>query len=81
MRVWIRNASFLFLIGTALGNIGLLRGELYRVLALVTFVVFLSTFSAVYNHFNIQRHLVSRKTMRQFRSEAFEGWADVTMAA
>ncbi len=42
---------------------------------------FLSIFSAVYNHFNFQRHLVSRKTMRQFRRKAYEGWADVTMAA
>ncbi len=31
---------------------------------------FLSIHTAIYNHFNIQRHLVSRKTLRQFRSDA-----------
>jgi len=35
---------------------------------------FLSTHSAVYNTFSIQRHLISRKTLRQFRSEAMSKW-------
>ena len=35
---------------------------------------FLSVFSAFYNHFNIQRHLISRTTMKQFRSAAINSW-------
>ena len=41
---------------------------------------FLSTFSAFYNHFNIQRHLISRSTMKQFRSAALSLWS-VAIAA
>ena len=39
---------------------------------------FLSTFTAFYNHFNIQRHLVSRATMKKFRADASAVWLDVT---
>jgi transposase-like protein len=42
---------------------------------------FLSTHAAVYNAFNVQRHLISRKTLRQFRSEAMSAWQTVTAAA
>ena len=35
---------------------------------------FLSTHAAVYNTFNVQRHLISRKTLRKFRSEALATW-------
>jgi putative transposase len=35
---------------------------------------FTSTHSAIYNTFNIQRHLVSRSTMRFFRDRAFAEW-------
>ena len=42
---------------------------------------FLSIFSSIYNHFNIQRHLISRRTMREFRSEAFDAWTSVTVTA
>jgi putative transposase len=35
---------------------------------------FLSSFSAFYNHFNIQRHLISRSTMKRFRSAALSSW-------
>ncbi len=42
---------------------------------------FLSTHAAVYNIFNIQRHMISRKTLRQFRSEAMMTWKTVTAAA
>ena len=42
---------------------------------------FLSTHAAVYNIFNVQRHLISRRTMRQFRSEASGMWKTVTAAA
>ena len=34
---------------------------------------FLSTHAAVYNTFNVQRHLISRQTLRQFRGEALRG--------
>jgi transposase-like protein len=33
---------------------------------------FLSSHAAIYNTFNVQRHLISRKTLRQFRAEATE---------
>jgi transposase-like protein len=42
---------------------------------------FLSTHAAVYNTFNVQRHLISRKTLRQFRNEALSVWQTVTAAA
>lgn len=35
---------------------------------------FVSTHSAVYNIFNIQRHLILRKTMRQYRASAMADW-------
>jgi len=35
---------------------------------------FVSTHSAIYNTFNMQRHLISRNTMRQFRTSAMEEW-------
>jgi len=35
---------------------------------------FLSTHAVIYNLFNTQRHLISRKTMKVFRAEAFAGW-------
>jgi transposase-like protein len=42
---------------------------------------FLSIHAAVYNTFNIQRHLISRKTLRQFRNEAMRLWQAATAAA
>jgi putative transposase len=42
---------------------------------------FLSTHAAVYNTFNIQRHLISRKTLRQFRNDAMSVWQTVAAAA
>jgi transposase-like protein len=38
----------------------------------------LSTHAAIYNTFNIQRHLITRNTMRQFRDEAMNIWRAVT---
>ena len=35
---------------------------------------FLSMHSAVYNTFNLQRHLISRRTLSAFRAEAMEQW-------
>ena len=34
----------------------------------------LSTHATVYNIFNVQRHLISRKTLRQFRNRAMGLW-------
>jgi transposase-like protein len=42
---------------------------------------FLSAHSAIYNTFNIQRHLISRRTLRAFRTEALEQWRAATGAA
>jgi len=42
---------------------------------------FVSTHSAIYNTFNIQRHLISRKMMRQFRSAAMTEWLAASAAA
>ena len=42
---------------------------------------FLSTHAAVYNTFNVQRHLISRRTLRQFRNEAIRTWQTATAAA
>ncbi len=41
---------------------------------------FLSTHTAIYNTFNVQRHLICRNTLRQFRSEAMMTWQTVTAA-
>jgi len=41
---------------------------------------FLATHAAVYNHFNFQRHLISRRTLRELRSRAFAGWLEVAAA-
>ena len=42
---------------------------------------FLSTHAAVYNVFNIQRHLISRRTLRVFRDQAMQTWRQATIAA
>lgn len=42
---------------------------------------FVSTHSAIYNTFNLQRHLVSRKTMRTFRAAAMAEWNAASAAA
>jgi len=41
---------------------------------------FLSTHAAVYNTFNVQRHLISRSTLRQFRGTAMSEWQAATTA-
>ena len=42
---------------------------------------FLTLHAAVYNLFNVQRHLISRHTLREFRNEAFKQWRQVTASA
>ena len=42
---------------------------------------FLSLHAAVHNTFNVQRHLISRRTLRRFRAEAMQQWRVATMAA
>ncbi len=42
---------------------------------------FLSIHAAVYNHFNVQRHLISRRTHRLFRIAAIASWKHVTLPA
>ena len=42
---------------------------------------FLSTHAAVYNTFNVQRHLTTRRTHQTLRSAAMSAWRDVVAAA
>ena len=42
--------------------------------------IFLSIYGPIYNLFNTQRHLISRKTLRQLRSIAMIEWNLVTSA-
>jgi len=42
---------------------------------------FLNMHAAVHNTFNLQRHLVSRSTLRIFRTEAAAQWQDAVAAA
>jgi putative transposase len=41
---------------------------------------FLSAHAAVYNTFNLQRHLISRRTLRLFRAGVAEQWVNATAA-
>jgi putative transposase len=42
---------------------------------------FLSTHAAIYNTFNVQQHLISRRVRRLFRAAAVEQWRLATAAA
>lgn len=42
---------------------------------------FFASHAAVYNTFNLQRHLISRRTLRDFRQDAFDQWRAATEAA
>src|SRR5712671_109185 len=42
---------------------------------------FLNVHAAVHNTFNLQRHLISRSTLRAFRAEATARWQDAVAAA
>jgi len=41
---------------------------------------FLSVHDAIYNHFNVQRHLISRQTLHQTRAKAFAEWHQIVAA-
>ncbi len=41
---------------------------------------FLSTHDAIYNHFNLQRHLISRPTLRRTRASAYVAWNEIVTA-
>jgi putative transposase len=41
---------------------------------------FVSVHAAVYNTFNVQRHLISRTTHRRFRTAAHQCWREATAA-
>ena len=42
---------------------------------------FLNVHAAVHNTFNLQRHLISRATLRTFRAEATAQWQAAVTAA
>ena len=42
---------------------------------------FLSIHATVYNTFNVQRYLIYRKSLRQFRNHAMGLWQTATAAA
>jgi putative transposase len=42
---------------------------------------FLSTHAAMYNTFNVQRHLTSARSHRMLRAAAISAWRDVVAAA
>ncbi|MCK4712042.1 MAG: IS6 family transposase, partial [Marinosulfonomonas sp.] len=41
---------------------------------------FLSVHDAIYNHFYLQRHLISRRSLHQARTTAFTGWREIVAA-
>jgi hypothetical protein len=43
--------------------------------------IFFSTHAAIYNTFNVQRHLISHRTLRVFRAQAMLTWRHATVAA
>jgi putative transposase len=42
---------------------------------------FVSTHGVIANLFNVQRHLISRSTLRSFRATAMEGWVAASAEA
>jgi len=42
---------------------------------------FMNIHSAVYNTFNVQRHLLSRPAFKRFRTDAFNVWEIASAAA
>jgi len=42
---------------------------------------FVAIHAAIYNVFNVQRHLIRRATLQSFRAEAHQAWDDAAVAA
>ena len=42
---------------------------------------FVALHAAAYNTFNVQRHLISRRTLREFRDQAMADWKTAAEAA
>ncbi len=42
---------------------------------------YISVHAAAYNTFNVQRHLISRRTLRVFRADAMAQWYAAAAAA
>ncbi len=42
---------------------------------------FVAAHGAIYNLFNLQRHLISRSTLRTFRPNAMAGWMAASVAS
>ena len=42
---------------------------------------FVATHGAIYNLFNLQRHLISRTTLRTFRADSMAGWMAASVAS
>ena len=51
-----------------------------RFKSLVSMQRFLSAHDAIYNHFNLQRHLISRPILRQMRASAAAEWDQIVAA-
>jgi putative transposase len=41
---------------------------------------FLFTHDAIHNHFNLRRHLISRRTLQQTRALALAEWREIVAA-
>ena len=41
---------------------------------------FLASHAAIYNHFNVQRHLISRRTLKTLRDRASDEWLEIVAA-
>jgi putative transposase len=54
--------------------------KMQRFTSLASAQRFLSSHAAVYNVFNVQRHRISRRTLRIFRAEAIGTWQAATAA-
>jgi len=72
--------------GYQTGASGLIRGAQRRVTmqgfkSPASAQRFVAIHAAVYNVFNVQRHLIRRATLHSFRAEAHQAWNDATVAA
>ena len=66
MILWIRNFSFLLFVASAFGNAGLLSGEIYRLLAVLSLIVFLLTFGGALKSWRASRADAAPETRELF---------------